>query len=63
MSKELRQIEGCSNIEYVLLTKREQIAAMALQGLLAGRNNDRSVMEYADTAVELANALLDELEK
>ena len=35
MSKEIKQKEGYSNIVYVGLTKREQIAAMALQGLLS----------------------------
>ena len=63
MSKEIKQKEGYSNIVYVGITKHEQIAAMALQGLLAGRNNDRSVMEYVDTAVDLADALLAKLEK
>jgi hypothetical protein len=62
MSVELRQAECYSNIEYVGLTKREQIAAMVLQGLLAGRSDDRCVM-YADAAVMLADALLAELEK
>lgn len=65
MSVELRQAEGYSNIEYVGLTKREQIAAMALQGLLAGNVvcGSMGFDDFANDAVKLADALLAELEK
>ena len=64
MSVELRQAEGYSNIEYVGLTKREQIAAMALQGMLAGGVGiGLRCSDYAEDAVKFADALLAELEK
>ncbi len=42
---------------------RQYAAIQAMQGLLAGRNSDRGMMDYAETAVEIADALLAELEK
>lgn len=43
------------------LTKREYFAAMALQGILI-QDNYREEF-YAETAVKLADALIEELEK
>lgn len=43
------------------LTKREMLAAMAMQGLAT--NWSKSNMEIAANAVEIADALLAELEK
>jgi len=52
--------ETSSNV----LTKREQIAAMALQGMLAsGVGIGMGLSDYAEDAVKLADALLAELEK
>lgn len=46
------------------LTKREQFAAMAMQGLLANARVDiHEPVEYAFYAVKSADALLAELEK
>lgn len=45
------------------MTLRQYAAIKAMQGLLAGRNSDRGMMDYAETAVEIADALLAELEK
>ena len=44
------------------LTKREYFAAMALQGLLGDRKLG-SIQEYAEYAVKLADALIEELSK
>ncbi len=47
-----------------VLTKREQIAAMALQGMLAGGAGiGMGFNDYAEDAVKFADALLAELEK
>lgn len=45
------------------LTKREQFAAMAMQGILANSASSTSNENYADIAVSLADALLLELAK
>lgn len=45
------------------ITKREQIAAMALQGMMADPERDMYPHEFAEYAVKLADALLDELDK
>lgn len=42
---------------------RQYAAIKAMQGLLAGRNSDRGMMDYSETAVEIADALLAELGK
>jgi hypothetical protein len=44
------------------LTKREYFAAMAMQGLLA-RQSTGSTKDYADIAVNQADALITELNK
>lgn len=48
------------------LTKREYFAAMALQGILAGRHeglNSYKALWAANAALECANALVEELNK
>ncbi len=46
------------------MTKREQFAAMAMQGILAAdANNDVSYPECAEWAVKQADALLEALER
>ncbi len=49
--------------QYTGLTKREYMAALALQGLLVDPNLAAPKSEYARNAVELADALLKELDK
>lgn len=60
--------ENPSNSMPLNLTKREWFAGMAMQGIFAGRNWPRKGMisdciGYAQNAVELADALIAELEK
>ena len=45
------------------LTKREVIAAMAMQGLVAHPSNEPRISQYATEAVKFADALLAELER
>ena len=45
------------------LTKRELMASMALQGMLANTNYSTKGETYVKAAVELADALIKELEK
>lgn len=45
------------------LTKREHLAAMAMQGCRARQSNYRSWGDLARDAVEMADALLAELER
>lgn len=49
-------------VGYVGLTKREHFAALAMQGILAGRNGERGDGATATWAVEAADALLLALE-
>ena len=44
------------------MTKRELIAAMAMQGLLGDAAGTGAIVDYAEAAVEFADALLKELE-
>lgn len=60
--------ENPSNSMGLNLTKREWFAGMAMQGIFAGRNWPHKGMisdciGYARNAVELADALIEELEK
>ena len=60
--------ENPSNSMPLNLTKREWFAGMAMQGIFAGRNWPHKGMisdciGYARNAVELADALIVELEK
>lgn len=60
--------ENASNSMPLNLTKREWFAGMAMQGIFAGRNWPHEGMipdciGYARNAVELADALIEELEK
>jgi hypothetical protein len=43
------------------LSKREYFAAMAMQGLLAGRSKDLSAQTLAKQSIMAADALIDEL--
>lgn len=46
------------------LTKREYFAAMAMQGLCAGYfDNHYSIGHIKDAAIEIADALLEEMER
>ena len=46
------------------LTKRELIAAMALQGMIAGSQGlNITIEQFAEQSVKLADALIKELEK
>ena len=45
------------------LTKREVMAAMAMQGLVACPSNEPKISQYATEAVKFADALLAELER
>jgi hypothetical protein len=47
--------------EYLGLTKREYFAAKALQGLCADSSRSGQEEKYADTAVRLADALIEYL--
>mgnify|MGYP000486816482 CR=1 FL=1 len=61
-------VPTCEESLQVGLTKREWFAGMAMQGIFAGRNWPHEGMipdciGYARNAVELADALIEELEK
>lgn len=45
------------------LTKREYFAAMAMQGLIAGAEYAVPLIELAEQSVEIADALINELNK
>lgn len=45
------------------LTKREYFAAMAMQGILAHCEHDRSFIDVAMCAISMADALIAELNK
>lgn len=56
----------CNDVEYPGLTKREYFAAMAMQGIISGRQS--SLNSYIDdyigkTSVKLADELLKQLSK
>ena len=45
------------------LTKREYFTAMAMQGLLSGADYNPALMDLTKQSVEIADALIDELNK
>lgn len=51
------------NISYNGLSKRELLAAMAMQGLLGDREIHGTTKDFAVAAIEYADALLKELER
>lgn len=53
---------GNSTIGYGL-TKREYFAALAMQGAIASNYKQQTTKEIAKRAVELANALIEELNR
>lgn len=70
-SETLCQMTGTLKPEFSGLTKREQFAMAAMQGLLSGVHGDSSLYDAApewvrnisEASVEFADALLAELEK
>ena len=50
--------DGVANFTRGGLTKREYFAAMAMQGLVVRRDEDRPADYYSDLAVKLADALI-----
>jgi hypothetical protein len=55
--------DGCGDVLSYGLTKRELFAAMAMQGLIADHENNAPHDVFAEVSVEMADALLKELEK
>jgi hypothetical protein len=54
---------NCGEVTFLGLTKREYFAGLAMRGMLAGRTEYESPMTSVQDAVEMADALLAELEK
>ena len=50
-------------VENAGLTKREYFAAMAMQGLLAGAGKDLPYADFAEQAVNCADAIIEQLNK
>ena len=63
-NESINTIEYNNNYISTGLTKREYFAAMALQGALANKfAHERTIEMITESAVKLANALIEELNK
>ena len=63
-NKSINTIEYNNNYISTGLTKREYFAAMAMQGALANKfAHERTIEMITESAVKLANALIEELNK
>lgn len=56
-------IEDWSRMDYVGVSKREQFAAMAMQGMLSKGWEHLGEVHMAQKAIKLADALIEELNK
>jgi hypothetical protein len=54
--------ETCTHSDYRGLSKRELIAAMCLQGLLANSSLDNTPAWFSDIAIQQADNLLNQLQ-
>lgn len=60
----INTIEYNNNYVSIGLTKREYFAAMAMQGALANKSaHERTIEMITESAVKLADALIEELNK
>lgn len=57
-------VRKMDTINYTGLTKREYFASMALQGIIANKDGlDIKIERIAESAVDMADALIEELNK